>query len=768
MTTGVIGQHFGDNSVTKPSNDRRRRYTCGAFAQGDYLIMKQILIIDLNDKAGSERVAFLGEDIEIVRAGCNGDVEVAQKLIRDYDGQVSAIGLEGLPAALELGSRRREHVQGRDLIRAAQATPVVDGSGIRAGLERWGIMLADRAQPGIFSHKQVLMTPGLNHNGLAQAMERHGANIRYADPVIYFALPDFPGVGGKFTLAQAAGPTLEQLSDAPFRRITPQAGKPGTSRNPDPFSWADIIAGDIGAIRRYAPRSLRRKTVVVEWATEEDVEDLRQRGAAILITLMPSLISKGELGRWSAATIEAALVAMRSDPSAPLTEDTYLDLLADIEWSPAILVLQPDEVNLNRFAFVIHPLNVGFIHNHKLFRWTRYLPDELVERVAAYMPPMYLSRITGGQSPATGQQIEGYLISLAATPKQMMSHGERFTYDRLHKAVEMAERRGARIMGLGAFTSVVGDAGITVAHESDIAITSGNSLTVAATLEAAKQAVMKMGAPDLTKGKVMIIGATGSIGSVCSRLIAQAIFDVVLVSIEPERLIELKRTIQAETPDASVSIATRPDEQLPKCDLIITATSAFGQRIIDISKCKPGAVICDVARPADINAAEAALRPDVLVIESGEVLIPGDIDFGYDIGLPPKTAYACLAETALLAMDGRFEDYTLGRNISVEKVKEIYRLFKKHGFELAGLRSFDEFITDADLAEKRALAEAYRNDQAFFERQQAEAERQIATMPVMAKGVKASGGFHGARAAGIAAFLGLLGIVIARSRQDNS
>ena len=230
----------------------------------------------------------------------------------------------------------------------------------------------------------------------------------------------------------------------------------------------------------------------------------------------------------------------------------------------------------------------------------------------------------------------------------MMKHGERFTYSRLHKAAEMAERKGARIMGLGAFTSVVGDAGITVAHEADIAITSGNSLTVAATLEAAKQAVINMGATDLTKGKVMIIGATGSIGSVCSRLLAQAIYDVVLVSIEPERLIDLKRVIQEETPGANVAIATRPDELIGECDLIVTATSAFGQRIVDITKCKPGAVICDVARPPDINPAEAALRPDVLVIESGEVLIPGDIDFGYNIGLPPKTAYACLAETALV------------------------------------------------------------------------------------------------------------------------
>jgi hypothetical protein len=263
----------------------------------------------------------------------------------------------------------------------------------------------------------------------------------------------------------------------------------------------------------------------------------------------------------------------------------------------------------------------------------------------------------------------------------------------------------------------------------------------------------------------MIVGATGSIGSVCSRLIAQAIFDVVLVSIEPERLIELKRTIQEETPGAKVSIATRPDELLPDCDLIITATSAFGQRIIDISKCKAGAVICDVARPADINAAEAALRPDVLAIESGEVLIPGDIDFGYDIGLPPKTAYACLAETALLAMEGRFEDYTLGRNISVERVKEIYHLFNKHQFQIAGLRSFDEFIDDAGLEEKRAWAEKYRQDPQLFARVREDAGEKIASMPVMAKGVKAGGGFPIGKAMGTAVLLGgMLAFLLGRKR----
>jgi predicted amino acid dehydrogenase len=562
-------------------------------------------------------------------------------------------------------------------------------------------------------------------------------------------------------LDQASRPTLEQLNDAPFRRINPRPGVPGTPRATQPFRWADVLAGDIGAIRRYAPKKIPHKTVVVNSASEEDIEDLRKRGVSILVCLIPHLSTGGKRHGWVDATVEAMLVALRPAPELSLSEDTYLDLIADVDWKPDIYYLQPEEAGINRFAFVIHPLDLSAIHKHRSLRWTRIIPDALLESVAAWMPAFYLSRISGGVSPATGQRIEGYLFSLAATPKQMLSHGERFTYVRLNQAARLAERRGARIMGLGAFTSVVGDAGITVAHESDIAITSGNSLTVAATLEAAKQAVIKMGAKDLTKGKVMVIGATGSIGSVCARLLAQAIYDVVLISIEPEKLIDLKRKIQEETPGSRVSIATKADDFIGECDLIVTATSAFGQRILDITKCKPGAVICGVARPPDINIAEAALRPDVLVIESGEVLIPGEIDFGYDIGLPPKTSYACLAETALLAMEGRFEDYTLGRNISIDRVKEIYRLFKKHGFQLAGLRSFGKYITDTDVEKKRLLAERLRRDQVYFEQAKLEAGQKLAEIPAMSKGVK-SGESDVKGIIWTGAILSLAGLALAR------
>jgi predicted amino acid dehydrogenase len=157
-----------------------------------------------------------------------------------------------------------------------------------------------------------------------------------------------------------------------------------------------------------------------------------------------------------------------------------------------------------------------------------------------------------------------------------------------------------------------------------------------------------------------------------------------------------------------VIVATDASPHLPDADLVVTTTTAIGQKVIDVLRLKPGCVVCDVARPPDVKEEDAKLRPDILVIESGEVLLPGKPDFGFDIGLPPGVAYACLAETAVLAMENRFENFTLGRNIEMEKVKEMYHLFQKHGLQLEGLRSFGRYITDEEIVERRKLADDLR------------------------------------------------------------
>ncbi len=94
----------------------------------------------------------------------------------------------------------------------------------------------------------------------------------------------------------------------------------------------------------------------------------------------------------------------------------------------------------------------------------------------------------------------------------------------------------------------------------------------------------------------------------------------------------------------------------------------------------------------------------MLVIEGGVVEVPGDVNFNFNFGFPPKTAYACMSETMILALEGRYESFTLGKDVSVEQVEEISRLAEKHGFKLAGFRSFERAVTDEQIAQIRKNA----------------------------------------------------------------
>jgi predicted amino acid dehydrogenase len=293
-----------------------------------------------------------------------------------------------------------------------------------------------------------------------------------------------------------------------------------------------------------------------------------------------------------------------------------------------------------------------------------------------------------------------------------MSHSPEFTYARLLQAAEMAKKLGAQVMGLGAFTKVVGDAGATVARKSSLPITTGNSYSASAALWAAHEAVNRLGLAEIDdggriQGKAMVVGATGSIGAACSRLLALSSDELWLVSPESAKLLALKHTIEKANPRASVHIAATPTEHLGDMDLIVTATSGAGKRVLDIMAVKPGCVITDVARPLDLSAEDVAKRPDVLVIQSGEIEVPGEVHMR-DIGLPPGVVYACMAETVVLALEGRYETFTVGRDIDWEKVKEIYQLGLKHGMKLAAISGVNGVFTEDDFTRVRELALAAR------------------------------------------------------------
>jgi predicted amino acid dehydrogenase len=262
-------------------------------------------------------------------------------------------------------------------------------------------------------------------------------------------------------------------------------------------------------------------------------------------------------------------------------------------------------------------------------------------------------------------------------------------YRKIIQTGHMAEKLGAQILGLGAFTSVVGDAGVTIAKELDVPVTTGDAYTVSMAVQALRAAAKEMGIP-LHNATAAVVGATGAIGRVCAESLAGEVGRLILIARDEAVLEELRNHLRPNT-RAELVVSTKM-HSLSEAQLILTVTSAVHD-IIDPADLQAGSVICDVARPRDVSAMVARARNDILVIDGGMVDVPGPVDFHFNFGFPPGKAYACMAETMVLALEGRFEDDTVGKNITMERVTEITTLAAKHGFRLSGFRSFEREVT---------------------------------------------------------------------------
>lgn len=354
-----------------------------------------------------------------------------------------------------------------------------------------------------------------------------------------------------------------------------------------------------------------------------------------------------------------------------------------------------------KFGFILHPLDPEDVTAR--YPLARFLPGGILETILRLAPPRLVSHVTGVRSPYN--TAEGWFVATLLTSRQMVSLPEPLVLDRIVAAGRLAERQGAGIIGLGAFTAVVGDSGITVARRLEAGVTTGNSYTAATAIEGAWEAARLMDV-DPAEAEVAVVGATGSVGRACALLVAGQSRRLTLVGRNEERLRRVADEVMRMT-GVSAQTSTDLKKSLPAADIIITVSSAV-EAIIDPQDIKPGAVICDVARPRDVSRRVAEVRDDVLVIEGGVVEVPGEVDFGLSFGYPPGMCMACMAETMILALEERYEDYTLGREYDVERIHEISRLARKHGFRLAGLRSFERALRPDEIEAVRDRARERR------------------------------------------------------------
>lgn len=348
---------------------------------------------------------------------------------------------------------------------------------------------------------------------------------------------------------------------------------------------------------------------------------------------------------------------------------------------------------MDTFAFIIHPIDPKRDASRKFPFWASLFNARQIDFLSTFFPPLFISEISGVTSVATGKQIKGWLIACPLTAGRMLELPQRIAYYKIIQTGRLAERLGARILGLGAFTSVIGDGGITIAKALDVPVTTGDAYTISIAVQAVRDAGRFLGI-DVRASTAAIVGATGAIGQVCAEILANDVARIYLIGRSVEKLERLRSRLQNQV---SAELVTSVDvSDVVHAQLIMTVSSDV-HTIIQPEHLRSGSVVCDVARPRDVSAKVASEREDVLVIDGGMVEVPGPVDFHFDFGFPPGKAYACMAETMILALEGRFEDYTVGKNISLHRVDEITNMAKKHGFQLSGFRSFEKPVTQRQI-----------------------------------------------------------------------
>jgi predicted amino acid dehydrogenase len=677
--------------------------------------MKKVVSISL----GSSRqdfeftTRFLGQRLHVRRLGTDGSMARAARLLKQWDRQADAIGIGLVRDRYSVGAHRFVDRDAAQLKGLATRAPVTAGTRLGEIFLEWAVRHTQIRLGHYFDNALVLFFSGMTSYKLATTMAEYTDNLQFADPLLQLGVPKLlTSLDALSLYARGA----HYVADWTPPRVVPQDLLRQWTRFVlrKAMARATVIVAPVHELDDFGAEELAGKTIITSGLNGERTAAFADKGVMMVVDGSP-VMSGHVLGP---NLLDAMIIAATGKNPDDILEDDYLEIITEANMEPRI-VYPCGEKRINRFAFVIHPLSQEYFKKIKpvemLSRVSPPVFMDALERVMAYAPPFVYSKVTGIRSPA-GVEAEGWLISVGGTPKEIMSHSPEFTYKRLLDAAEMARKLGAQIMGLGAFTKVVGDAGVTVAKRAPLPITTGNSYSASGALWAAHDAVLRLGLVPKPNGKArvrfkaMVVGATGAIGSVCARLLVKAAEEVYMVSPETAKLLALKESILKETPDAKMFLSARADRDIADMDMIVTATSGAGKKVLDIMKVKPGCVITDVARPLDLPPEEVAKRPDVLVIESGEIELPGDVQMK-NIGLPKNVAYACLAETIVLALEGRFENFTVGRAIEWEKVREIYKLGLKHGMKLAAISGVNGPFTDEDIERVRQLALAARAKQ---------------------------------------------------------
>lgn len=313
------------------------------------------------------------------------------------------------------------------------------------------------------------------------------------------------------------------------------------------------------------------------------------------------------------------------------------------------------------------------------------LPDDEIRDIFPWIPPRAVCHVDAGS--IAGAKAHGLYIDSFIPPDCLEANHLHDNIARVRAAASCAIQAGAKIVSLGGFSSILIEGNFDQLPERHGTVfTTGNTLTVGFIV----QGIRKMCALEgrsLRRSTLLIVGATGDVGSGCARCLAPMVKRVLLCARNAERLRRLAAELEAE--GVEVEIATGLQQFSTEADIVISAASLASPSLL-LGRIASDAIVCDAGYPK--NLSPRGQMADAKVFFGGLGQITGGLRFKPDFhGILnrhpfPDVVHGCLLEGMALALERRYEPFSQGRGfITPERVEEMETIASRHGIFLAPL-----------------------------------------------------------------------------------
>jgi predicted amino acid dehydrogenase len=309
------------------------------------------------------------------------------------------------------------------------------------------------------------------------------------------------------------------------------------------------------------------------------------------------------------------------------------------------------------------------------------IPDDEVEDILPWIPPRAVCRVEVRS--VLGSKAHGIYIDSFIPPDRLDSCHLRENLGRVRGAAAYACREGAKIVSLGGFSSILIEGNFDRLPDKRASVfTTGNTLTVAFIVQGMKKMCALEGR-DLKTATLLVVGATGDVGSGCARCLAPQVGRVVLFARNLERLQTLATELTAD--GARVDVATDLQSLPVHANFVICAASLASPSLL-LDGIAPESIVCDAGYPKNLSPGCRGAR--VFLGGLGQVAagMTCEPDILRVLYRHRHVLHGCLLEGMVLALEGRFEPFSQGRGfITRERVEMIEAIAERHGVHLAPL-----------------------------------------------------------------------------------